>query len=99
MLVGKQLANLYLWAPTTHQQHMQHSIGLGLSDKFDAKCKKRIKSADLFDTKKKNKFTLKYHEAFMLQELLINAVPHLTNQFHKTLANKLIATLNKQLIC
>ena len=39
------------------------SIGYDLADKFDSKAKQLVKKATLFDTKKKHKITLKYHEA------------------------------------
>ena len=49
-----------------------HSISLDLAETFDKKFKTIIKKSNLFDFKKKIKFSFKYHEAWALKVFLNN---------------------------
>lgn len=54
-----------------------HSISLDLADTFDKKFKTIIKKSNLFDARKKSKFTFKYHEAWALKIFLNNELEDL----------------------
>lgn len=73
------------------------SIGYDLSDKFDAKAKSLVKKATLFDSKKKIKFSLKFHEAWALEQILIDLKPHNPNDYQRNLIQKTINDLNQKL--
>jgi len=79
------------------RENVYKSIGFDLADKFDKKCKTRVKKADLFDSKKKTKFTLKYHEAWALEEILREITPFIQNPYQVILLNKVTDTLNQKL--
>lgn len=74
-----------------------HSIVLELADSFDTKTKTRIKKANIFDSRKKTKITLKYHEAWALKIYLHSEVPTIDNEYQRSLLNKQIANLDQKL--
>lgn len=78
------------------EQMNAFSIMLDVTDKVVAKASKLSRSIDLFDNKKKHDVTLKYHEAFSLEQFLIG-LPEETDAFKRNLSTKLIAQLNQKL--
>ena len=74
-----------------------HSIALEMADKFDTKTKSRIKKANIFDSRKKTKIALKYHEAWALKIYLHSEVPTVDNEYQRSLLNKQIANLDQKL--
>lgn len=73
------------------------SIGYDVADKFDAKAKSLVKKASLFDDKNKPKLTLKFHEAWALEQILIDLKPHNPNDYQRNLIQKTINDLNQKL--
>jgi len=78
-----------------------HSISLDLADTFDTKFKTIVKKANLFDAKKKIKFSFKYHEAWALKVFLNNEYEEIKEQYgqawEKNALLKLINNLDQQL--
>lgn len=91
MLVYNQDATL------NKQEKVLRSIGFDLADKFDSKTKALQKKASLFDETKKPKITLKFHEAWALEIILIELMPYNTNDFRKNETQKVINQLNQKL--
>ena len=95
--LNQQLQNVYsLTVSNDKRENVYKSIGYDLADKFDKKCKTLIKKASLFDVKKRHKMSLKFHEAWALQEILSELVDDITNSYQKTLIEKIIHTLDQK---
>lgn len=84
--------------PPTKIERAYQSIGYELADKFSAKYKQRIKKADLFDVKVRNKITLKYHEAWALQNILTDLIPLTDSDFKTNIIQTLINTLDQKTV-
>lgn len=74
-----------------------HSIVLEVADSFDTKTKTRIKKANIFDSRKKTKISLKYHEAWAIKIYLQSEVQEINNDYQRTLLNKQIGIIDQQL--
>lgn len=97
MAINAQLQEIYnLPVSTIKRENVYKSIGVDLADKFDKKCKTLIKKASLFDQKKRFKMSLKFHEAWALQEILMELVSQVKNEYQKTLIEKTINTLDQK---
>lgn len=79
------------------EENVYKSIGYELADKFDKKTKQHLRKASLFDQKKLTKFTLKFHEAWALHEILLELKIFSENDYKKMLIQTLINTLNQKL--
>jgi hypothetical protein len=77
--------------------NVMHSISLDLADTFDTKFKTLIKKANLFDAKKKIKFSFKYHEAWALKIYLNNELETTTGEWDRNALLKHIHNLDQQL--
>ena len=97
--VNEALKELYEMEPPTDKRgRVYHSLGLELSDKFDSKLKTELKKGvNLFNTKKKYKIGLKYHEAWALEGCLIELIGSLNNEYKKQLVQFTINQLNQKL--
>lgn len=74
--VAKLLEQVYETYPSSNpDQKLVRSISFDLADKFTTKQRTVYKSNSLFDTKKKYKMTLKYHEAFTLYAIVQYFLP------------------------
>lgn len=78
------------------RENVYKSIGFDLADKLDKKVKTLIRKANLFD-KEKIKLSLKYHEAWALEAILLDRAPLIGNDYQKNLTQALIHTINQQL--
>ena len=95
--VNKTLRRVFEIAPSNNQRENVHkSIGFDLSEKFEKKTKSLIKKSDLFSSEVKN-FTIKYHEAWALEQIIRDLIRLEENQYHKVLLQKLINQLNEKL--
>lgn len=95
--VNKTLRRVFEIAPSNNQRENVHkSIAFDLSEKFEKKTKSLIKKADLFDSKVKS-FSIKYHEAWALEQIIRDLIRLEENQYHKVLLQKLINQLNEKL--
>ncbi len=73
------------------------SISLDLAETFDKKFKTILNKANLFDAKKKVKFTFKYHEAWALKAYLNNELETTTGEWDRNALLKHIHNLDQQL--
>lgn len=96
---NKILKEIYnLPVSTDKRENIYKSIGFDLADKFDKKCKTRIKKADLFDNKKV-KLTLAYHEAWALEAIIQDLLDQvIENGYQKSLLTSLTHTLNQKIV-
>ena len=80
------------------RENIYKSIGFDLADKFDAKCKARIKKANLFDNKKV-KLTLAYHEAWALEAIIQDLLDQvINNEYQKALLRSLTNSINQKTV-
>jgi len=79
-------------------ENIYKSIGKDLAELFDKKHKSKVEKSDLFDMKKLMKIKLKFHEAWALQEILLNLKPQLETEYQHALILKQINYLNKKIV-
>lgn len=97
MAINSVLKGVYeLPVSNVERENIYKSIGFDLADKFDSKCKSQVRKASLFDSKKKNKITLKFHEAWALHQILMDTLDYVNNAYQKTLISKVIHFLNER---
>lgn len=72
------------------------SIVYEVADMFDTKCKTLKKKADLFNSKKKHKMTLKYYQAWALYSVLLE-LGKLQNDYQQKIVEHLCRTLDQKL--
>lgn len=95
--VDKQLDKIYtLPVSQVKTENVYKSIGYDLADKINTKAKTLIKRANLFD-KKKTKLTLKYHEAWALEQILSELIAYEANDYHRALLQAFINQINQKL--
>lgn len=77
--------------------NVYRSIGFDLYDKFERKKISFVRNQTLFDTKKKHKISLKFHEAWALEMILIDFRTTLLDEYDRTLFNQFLDMLNQKL--
>lgn len=96
--VNKLLQKVYkMPVSTDKRENVYKSIGFDLADKIDKKYKNLIKKADLFNDKP-IKITLKYHEAWALEQIIIELIADEENEYYRTLQQGLINKVNEKLL-
>lgn len=85
-------------ATKTVEEKLLLSYAYELSDKFTGKSKKLLRSIDLFNNKKKVSFTLKYHEAWALEQLIRKLLNLEENKLSRTLLQKTADDINQKLL-
>lgn len=91
--VYKLLQHVYdLDNSQTRLQKVYSSIGFELAEKFEKLYKSKIKNRDLFNHKKNIKLTLKYHQAWAMQNLLTDLIMLSENKYHQ---NHIQNTINQ----
>lgn len=99
MATHQVLVCLYNSFPSeTREGKLHKSIGFDLEQKFEKLVKNQVKSANLFDVKKKKSVSLKYHEAFSLHFLLIELFFLADNTYKKLQVQKMINEIDKVLM-
>lgn len=73
------------------------SILIEVADKLSAMTTKLSRKPSLFDTKKRHKITLKYHEAYAVNVYLTGANNLETDDYKKSMAAKLSLMLDQKL--
>ena len=73
------------------------SIAYDLKDKICQKSTMTKRKTDLFSTGKKVSVSLKFHEAWALEKILIERKGILQNDFNKSMVQTVINVLNQQL--
>lgn len=79
-------------------EKMLLSIAYDLVDKFSQKSTKTKRKTDLFSTRKKVTVSLKFHEAWALEKILIERKAVLVNDFSKSMVQTVINLLNQKLV-
>jgi hypothetical protein len=74
------------------------SICIDIADKFSDKFKKISRSQNLFDEKKKYKFTLKYHEGYAIATYLLGVRNLETDPYKKMMATAILIQLEPQIL-
>lgn len=89
--------NIQSFVNMDRQQKLIMSILVELSDKFSDKIKKLSRKTTLFDTNKTHKISLKFYEAHAMAVYLRGAELNETDTYRKTIAIKLLITLDAKL--
>jgi len=98
ILANKLLQQVYeLSISVVEKENVYRSIAYDVADKFDKRVKKLVKDANLFENKPKS-ITLKFHEAWALQQILLDASLELSNPYQISLRQGIIDKLNPKLI-
>lgn len=98
MAINKYLQQIYkLQVSQDKTEKIYRSIGYDLADKFDSKWKATLRKHDLFDQKKLNKITLKFHEAWALQKILTDLHSSEDSDYIANLILNVINTLDQKL--
>ncbi len=96
--VNKLLQKVYkMPVSNDKRENVYKSIGFDLADKIDKKYKNLIKKADLFNDKP-IKITFKYHEAWALEQIIIELIADEENEYYRTLQQGLINKVNEKLL-
>jgi hypothetical protein len=75
----------------------RYSIMLDVTDKITVKAKPINRDITLFDSKKKHKISLKWHEAETLEEYIDAFSTYQDDEYNRNLARKIIAQINQKL--
>lgn len=73
------------------------SIWLDLADKFEKKYNEKVRGQDIFSDSKLTKFSLKYHQAWALKNILIDFQVLSDTDFQKLQLQKVINSLDQKL--
>lgn len=82
---------------TTKQQRVLLSIMYELAEIFEKRAKKITRSTDLFNAKKKISISLKYYEAWALEQIIRNLINLEDNLYRKNLLQKTADEINQKL--
>ena len=97
-LLSSILGSVYKREPTTDYLPKEIiSICYDLADKFEKKYKTQQKKPTLFDTKKKYKVSLKYHEGWALLKVVNYSLPLTDTPFHRAVLTKIQLQLDPKI--
>lgn len=82
----------------TVEQRVCKSIAFDLANKFDTRAKALIRKNSLFEANKLYKMTIKYHEAWSLQLILMDVMSNVENSYERNIIQKLINNLNQKIV-
>ena len=85
-------------APLGQSEKIIRSIANEVADAMLSKQKTIRKKLNLFDAKKKHKISLKYHEAFALYNILNELNINVSDDYNRTILNKLKDDLHQKTI-
>ena len=96
--VNKIVQGIYIAKPTLNTlENVQRSIGFGLAEKLEKKCKEVVKKHNnLFDSKKEISITFKFHEAWALEKILASLECNCENDLEKVQVRKVIFNINQK---
>ena len=78
-------------------KRVPYSIMIDVADKIVSKAKNLSRSPKLFDAKSKNKISLKWHEAYCLEEFFEAVTEDETDIYKINMARKISTQLNQKL--
>lgn len=85
-------------AGKTKEQKTLLSIAYDLADTFQKQANKVVRSTDLFNSKKKLGVSLKYYQAWALEQIIRQMPDPGDNEYRKTLLAKTADELNQKLV-
>ncbi|HLT52757.1 MAG TPA: hypothetical protein VKZ97_02645 [Flavobacteriaceae bacterium] len=83
--------------PVSKQNRIALSIVFDVAEKVGTKARNVLKKHSLFDTEKKHKITLKFHEAWALEEIIRSNVSKINNVYQNSLLTNIADTINQKL--
>ena len=95
-IITATLQAVYNSKANTRRQKSTLSIALDVASKFDSKIAP-LKKVTLFDAKKKIRIKLKFHEADMLELILIDQLKNVEDKYIRLQIQKTIDSLNQKL--
>lgn len=97
MVIAATLQGVYKTKGFTRREKSTLSIAIDVLTKIDAKAVILRSKMSLFDSKKKIKVTLKFHEADMLELLLIQQISTIDDPYIRLLHQNAVNLLNQKL--
>lgn len=97
LIIAATIEAVYNTKAYTRRNKSTLSIALDVAAKLDGKAVSIKAKRNLFDAKKKIKITLKYHEADMLELLLIQQIEGVEDVYIRGQIQKTINELNQKL--
>lgn len=97
IIIAATLEAVYNTRATTRREKSTLSIALDVAAKLDGKAVALKAKRNLFDAQKKIKISLKFHEADMLELLLIQQIKTVTDTYINNQIQKTINDLNQKL--
>lgn len=97
IIIAATIEAVYNTTALTRRNKATLSIALDVAAKVDGKAVALKAKRNLFDAKKKIKITLKFHEADMLELLLIQQLEGVTDAYIRQQIQKTINDLNQKL--
>jgi hypothetical protein len=85
-------------APLGQGEKIIRSIAYDVADAMLSKQKTIRKKQTLFDSKKKYKISLKFHESFALYNILNELLHTVSDQYNRTILGKLIGDVHQKII-
>lgn len=96
-IITATLAAVYKTKAQNRRHKSTLSIAIDTVSKLDSKCANVKVKMDLFNAKTKTKITLKYHEADMLELLLIQEIAKVDDNYIRLKIQNVIDDLNQKL--
>ncbi|GGA84511.1 hypothetical protein GCM10008015_26630 [Flavobacterium palustre] len=96
-IIASTLQPIYKSKAHTRREKSTLSIAYDVAGKLDSKFGSVKLKTDLFNTKKKVKVSLKYHEADMLELLLLGEIKGVSDNYIRQQIQKVINELNQKL--
>ncbi|MFK7061403.1 hypothetical protein V3Q90_14895 [Flavobacterium oreochromis] len=96
-IITATLLPIYNTKPKNIIEKATLSIAIDIVNKLESKCVSVKSKMNLFDSNKKVTLTLKYHEAHLLELLLLQEIRGVTDVYIKQQIQKTIDELNQKL--
>ncbi len=94
--LSQRLSGVYMASPNTTPEKVMKCVLMDVVDKVSAKAKELQRKQSLFDSKKKVTISLKFHQAYFLNEFL-NKEVLFENEFQKVQVQKITNILDQKL--
>ena len=95
--VNKLIEQIYYASNLNQEAKVVQSICFEVANKFHKSYKTAIENNNLFDSSKKQTITLKYHEAFALERLIMLLIHTVNDDLAKAQLNQIKDFINQKL--
>ncbi len=95
--VSKLLEQVYYLQSPNKDIRMLQSICFEVSNKFTKAYRTALENNNIFNAQKKHLITLKYHEAYAVEMMIVMLINHVSDDLAKTKLNQIKDFLNQKL--